>query len=229
MKFKPVKTSRLYEEVVEQIKDLIRTGQIKPGDRFPAERELAGKIGVSRAVLREAFRVLESMGLVRSKRGGGRYLRDYNRQNIYKTGDVFLNLEKAVLLDIAEARRLLETQIIKKAIDEANDQDILAIKEVLTLMENVSEEKYRESDLDLEFHLAIASATHNFALYDLLEAQIHLLIDLEQKHLLAPERRKDLCHEHRAILRAITARDKRTAEQIMDNHLRNLIKALIDI
>lgn len=229
MEFKPIVSSRLYEEVVEQIKKLIIEGKIKPGDRFPSERKLAEQLGVSRGVLREAFRVLESMGLVTSKRGGGRYLRNYNKQNIYRSTDNFISLEKAALLDIAEARMLIETQIIKKAVEEATREDIDKIAEVLYAMENVSEEEYRESDLDLEFHLAIAESTHNFALHDLLEAQFQVLIELEQKHLLSPNRRKELCEEHKRILDTIITRDKIRAERVMAEHIENLILAIKEI
>lgn len=229
MEFKPIASSRLYEEVVEQIKELIITGQIKPGDQFPSERKLSEQLNVSRGVLREAFRVLEARGLVESKRGGGRYLRDYNQQNIYRSTDNFLTIEKAALLDIAEARMLIETQIIKKAVEEATSEDIKKISRILFTIENVSEEEYRESDLDLEFHLAIAEATHNFALHDLLEAQFQLLIELDQKHLLSPNRWKELCVEHKKILDTIKARNKGIAERVMAKHLNNLIEAIKEI
>ena len=229
MEFKPVKSPRLYEEVVNQIKELINKGDIKAGDKFPPERHLASEFGVSRGVLREAFRVLENRGLVRSKRGGGRYLRDFNQQNIYNSGNNFINLEKAALLDIAEARKLIETEIVKKATIEANNKDIDKINDLIHSMQEVSDDKYSESDLDLEFHLAIARATHNFALYDLLEAQIQLLIDLEQKHLLNPNKRRELCNEHKKILSAIKKRDKVVAENVMESHIDNLIDAIKEI
>ena len=226
MEFKPVSTSRLYEEVVEQIKKLIEGGKIKPGDKFPPERQLASTLNVSRGVLREAFRVLESRGLVKSKRGGGRFLRDFNKQNIFKSGNNFLNLEKAALLDIAEARLLIETQIIKLATREATDKDIEKISSILIAMEDIDNKGYDDTDLDLEFHLAIARATHNFALHDLLEAQIHLLIQLEQKRLLDRGERKKLCDEHKEILNGIIARDEKFSSEVMENHLNHLIKAI---
>ncbi|MFW5855726.1 MAG: FadR/GntR family transcriptional regulator [Bacillota bacterium] len=229
MEFKPVKTSRLYEEVIKQIKKLIIEGDISPGDKFPPERELAKKLNISRGVLREAFRVLEARGLVESRRGGGRYLRDYNQQNIYQSKANFINMEKAALLDIAEAREMIETQIIKKAVYEATMEDIERVEKINNALENADEKTYRESDLDLEFHLAIARATHNFALYDLLEAQIELLIELEQKHFLDPKKRKELCDEHRKILKTLKERDAERAAQVMSDHLNNLIKAINEI
>lgn len=230
MEFKPVKTSRLYEEVIDQIKDLIIEGQINPGDKFPPERELAAKFDISRGVLREAFRVLEARGLVRSKRGGGRYLRDYHKQNIYQSNNNnFINLEKAALLDVAEARQVIETQIVKKATLEAAEKDLSKIENVLFAIEEADEKEYRESNLDLEFHMAIARATHNFALRDLLEAQIKLLIDLEQSNFLDQESWKSLCDEHQQIYEAMVKRNKDKAAEVMGSHMEHLIRAINNI
>ena len=229
MDFKPVKSSRLYEEVIDQIKELIIDGQINPGDKFPPERKLAAKFGISRGVLREAFRVLESRGLIRSKRGGGRYLRDYHNQNIYSSSNKFINLEKDALLDVAEARKLIETQIVQRAIEEGTEKDIKNIRDILYTMDEADEKEYRESNLDLEFHMAIARATHNFALQDLLEAQIQLLIDLEQKSFLDPDNWKSLCDEHRKIFSAINDRDKERAKKVMNSHIQHLINAINNI
>ena len=230
MEFKPVKTSRLYEEVIDQIKDLIIEGQINPGDKFPPERELAAKFDISRGVLREAFRVLEARGLVRSKRGGGRYLRDYHKQNIYQSNNNnFINLEKAALLDVAEAGQVIETQIVKKATLEAAEKDLSKIENVLFAIEEADEKEYRESNLDLEFHMAIARATHNFALRDLLEAQIKLLIDLEQSNFLDQESWKSLCDEHQQIYEAMVKRNKDKAAEVMGSHMEHLIRAINNI
>jgi GntR family transcriptional repressor for pyruvate dehydrogenase complex len=229
MDFKPIKSPRLYEEVIDQIKSLIVEGQISPGDKFPPERKLAAKFEISRGVLREAFRVLEARGFVRSKRGGGRYLRDYQNQNIYRSNNNFIELEKAALLDVVEARKLMETQIVKKATQEATETDLEEISDVLFTIEEADEKEYRDSNLDLEFHMAIARATHNFALQDLLEAQMQLLIDLEQRSFLDPESWKALCDEHKRIYNAILNRDKEKAEKVMNFHMQHLIKAINDI
>ena len=75
MEFKKIIPIRLYENAIEQIMDLVKRSELKPGDKLPPERELAKKLSISRNSLREAFRVLESRGLIKSKPGGGRYIR----------------------------------------------------------------------------------------------------------------------------------------------------------
>jgi len=73
--FKPIRPKKLSEEIVSQIKDLISNGELKPGERIPSERELAAFLGVSRPSVREAIMVLEAMGFLESRQGGGNFVR----------------------------------------------------------------------------------------------------------------------------------------------------------
>jgi Transcriptional regulators len=82
MEFKEITPVRLYESVIDQIMDLVKRSELKPGDKLPPERELAEKLSISRNSLREAFRVLESRGLIKSKAGGGRYIREIRKMVI---------------------------------------------------------------------------------------------------------------------------------------------------
>jgi len=71
----PLKKTRLYEEIIKQLQELIRRGDLKPGDRLPTERELALQLNVSRTAIREALRSMEVMGFIKSRVGGGTYIR----------------------------------------------------------------------------------------------------------------------------------------------------------
>jgi len=104
MTFKAITPVRLYESVTEQIINLIKNNELKPGDKLPPERELAEKLSISRGSLREAFRVLESRGLIKSKPGGGRFIREINNEDLIDTENVVLNLEKSSILELIEAR-----------------------------------------------------------------------------------------------------------------------------
>ena len=90
--FRAVTHVRLYETVAEQIKELVRSNKLKPGDRLPPERELAAMLSISRGSLREACRVLESRGLIKSTPGGGRSIREVDRENIIDTGNAILDV-----------------------------------------------------------------------------------------------------------------------------------------
>lgn len=125
--FRPARRQRLYEDVVDQILDLVRKGEILPGQRLPSERELEPQLGVSRGVLREAFRVLEARGLVTSRAGEGRYLRDLP-SHFGHVGTDFswlpLRLEQAVILDLWEAREALEAKAAEAAARRAQPDDL---------------------------------------------------------------------------------------------------------
>ena len=219
-----IKRSCLYEEIVEELLAYIRSEDIKPGERFPSERQLALTLDVSRNVLREAFRVLENKGIVRCKAGGGRYLRDFTDLNIFHAPaeNLFLHLEKAVLLDVVEARETIEIEIAKKAAQRAEEEDIERLSSLITELEQAPDEISQHSDLDLDFHLAVAKATRNHIFHDLLELQINLLKNISQKNFLGPEGRRALCHEHRNILKAIKDRDSKGSARAMAYHLQSL-------
>jgi GntR family transcriptional repressor for pyruvate dehydrogenase complex len=110
---------RLHESVIEKIKSLIAGGEIVPGGRFPSERALEESLGVSRPVLREAFRVLESWGWIESRRGSGRYLRSPRGAPVTGPGNPLAAVEKSTLLDIWEARQVLETRTAALAAERA--------------------------------------------------------------------------------------------------------------
>ena len=76
--FKPIKNIKVYEQVIEQIKEMIYQGELKRGDKLPSERELRAQFNVSRASIREAFRVLEMIGLIESRPGEGTFIRSDN-------------------------------------------------------------------------------------------------------------------------------------------------------
>lgn len=134
MVFKTITPIRLYESVTEQIVNLIKNNELKPGDKLPPERELAEKLTISRGSLREALRVLESRGMVESKPGEGRFIREVNKDAFINTENVVLNLEKSSILELIEAREIFEVKIVELAAQRATADDIKAIKRVLLKM-----------------------------------------------------------------------------------------------
>ena len=115
MEFREITPVRLYESVIEQIMNLIKNNKLKPGDKLPPERELAEKLSISRGSLREAFRVLESRGLIKSKPGGGRYIREIRKNGHNSTENIISSLEKSSILELLEAREMFEVKIAKIA------------------------------------------------------------------------------------------------------------------
>ncbi len=129
MEFREITPVRLYESVIEQIMNLIKNNKLKPGDKLPPERELAEKLSISRGSLREAFRVLESRGLIKSKPGGGRYIREIRKNGHNSTENIISSLEKSSILELLEAREMFEVKIAKIAAQKATPEDIELIEE----------------------------------------------------------------------------------------------------
>jgi GntR family transcriptional regulator, transcriptional repressor for pyruvate dehydrogenase complex len=217
--FEQVSGVRLYETVVRQILDLISRGEIAPGATLPPERDLADRLGVSRNVLREAFRVLEVRGIVRSRQGGGRYVRDDNILAALPAEGVVLRLEQAVIADVLESRELIEVQVARLASERAGDEQI---EDLLRLCDSTD----TGWEANAGFHTAIAIATGNFMLERLVRFQMDLLRDVQQRrHYTATEARR-LLAEHRAIAEAIAGRDPDAAESAVRQHFAHTRKAV---
>jgi len=211
--FEPVRGVRLYETVVGQILDLIASGEITPGSQLPPERELASRLGVSRNVLREAFRVLEVRGIVHSRQGGGRAIRDENIAGAIPAEGVVLRLESDVIADILEARELLEIQVARLAASRAGAEGVAAIERACdgrTWADNVA------------FHTAIAAATGNFMLERLVRLQMEMLDATHQRdHYRSPADARRLLAEHRTIAKAIAAGDADATEAAVRKHFQH--------
>jgi GntR family transcriptional repressor for pyruvate dehydrogenase complex len=225
MDFKPVKTKRLYEEVLEQIKQLIAGGELKPGDRLMSERDLAERLEVSRPSVREAIRSLEMMGFVEIRRGDGTFVRNTNSDDIIRPLAMFLALERSSLLDMFEIRRLFEISTAKLAAERATNEEIDRLGADLERMKeriNVQDSE-RGEEYDLDFHYTIAEATHNALLIKLfrtLSEEFSRSVSVARKRLyvdaLNPQK---IVEQHRRIYRAIKDHDPEAAAHAMLQHL----------
>ncbi|HLV08762.1 MAG TPA: GntR family transcriptional regulator, partial [Halanaerobiales bacterium] len=106
MDLKPIKNSRVYEQVIDQIKELIYSGQIKRGDKLPSERKLKEQLDVSRASIREAFSALEMIGLIESRPGEGTFIKTSSDKNVLEPLSIVLMLEENNIRDLIELRKL---------------------------------------------------------------------------------------------------------------------------
>ena len=230
MEFREIAPVRLYESVIEQIMELIKNNELKPGDKLPPERELAEKLSISRGSLREAFRVLESRGIIKSKPGGGRYIREIRKNGHNNTENIILSLEKSSILELLEAREMFEVEIVELAAQRATLEDIEIIEEALNKMnqkEELKDDKKTESDT--EFHLAISGASHNFVFVNIMQLHLDLLKETREKTWQIPGRREKQYQEHQAIFQAIKEHNSKKAGEAMLKHLRNVREILVKI
>ena len=176
VKFDHIKVARISESIVETIEEMILDGSLKPGDRLPPERELAGKFAVSRPSLREALVILESRGLLQSRRGGGTFVCDVVAPTITDPLVHLLRRRPESAFDVLELRHALEEVAAYYAAERATEQDLEAIAQcherlVATYVDDDAD-PMEEASADTEFHMSVADASHNIALVHVMRGAV---------------------------------------------------------
>ena len=160
---KQVKRYSLSRQVADQLEKMIADGVYAVGEKIPTEPELTDMFGVSRNTLREAIQSLTASGILVVKQGDGTYVRSNNRFH----ANMNMKYEQVSNEDILEARNALEITIAYLASQRRTDEDLTKIKAALDMRQNLQETEKENTRTDLQFHLAIAEASHNTILSDL--------------------------------------------------------------
>lgn len=216
---------RISDAISEQIERLIVDGTLGPGEALPSERELAKRLGVSRPSLREALLKMEVRGLLQVRRGGGFAVTDVTAQTMTDPLVHLLNAYPKATADILELRQGLETLSAYYAALRATESDLQKLQKVFSFMERPRRKSNsrREAELDAEFHLMIAEASHNVALVHVMRGVFNLLRKTVQRSREAVfEEQGSLAlidRQHRALFDAIMARDPVTAREAAQVHL----------
>jgi len=226
--FTPIRNVRLYETIIEQIAALVHDGQLANGDRFPTERQLQEKWQVSRPVLREAFRALEMQGIVESRPGGGRYLRAERIPHPDEFRNLRLTPDRETLLHIWQAREAAEVKAAGLAAANASRAGLAAIGRPLRMLETMTPDAYRRSDVNQDFHNAVARASGNPVLEQVILDLLARFQDAGFKDLPAAKDWTGLQADHQPVYDAIAAGDPGAAENAMAAHFKGLRSALED-
>lgn len=227
--FSELKTERLYEKIVHQVKDLIKEGKLKPGDQLPPERQLAETFGCSRTTVREASRVLESDGVIVSKPGGGRFVQQINQDLTphYEFDTVHL-IEKSAILHFLEVREVLEPKIAELACQRATQEDIDKLERVLQDMKETLKDPTMPIDEDFNFHLLLAEASHNFVFVSMMRSTLNMINNVRNQILGSEERYVEAFREHAVIFELIKERRGPAAAKAMADHLQTLRKKILE-
>jgi len=220
--FTPVRTVRLYETIIEQIAALVHDGQLAIGDRFPTERQLQEKWRVSRPVLREAFRALEMQGIVESRPGGGRYLRAERIPHPDEFRSLRLASDRETLLHIWQAREAAEVMAAGLAAANASRAQLAAIGRPLRMLETMTPAAYRRGDVNHDFHTAVARASRNPVLEQVILDLLGRFLEAGFKDLPPAKDWAGLQADHQPIYDAIAAGDPKAAENAMAAHFKSL-------
>ena len=207
---------RLYEQVAHQVLEWVRENGLGVGDRLPPERELAARLGVSRATVAQALVAMEVVGVVAVRHGDGAVLVDSSR-----TGSVVAALRGHAqrLPEVIEAREALETKLAALAAERRTETDLAAIDAALALMAEDIERGGRGVEGDERFHAAVTAAGHSALLERLMGEIGDLVRETRIESLSQPERPAESLAGHRRIAEAIRSGDPRAAAAAMHDHV----------
>src|SRR5712692_9041896 len=216
---KAIRKTRIYEEVVSQVHEMVREGKFKAGDQLPTERELAETFKVSRTSVREALRALETQGLIVSRTGAGNFVAELPIESLVAPLAAMLIEEKHALADIFEMRKLIEPHIAALAAERATKRDLDRMKKILDKQREAVSRGETGVEADAELHFAIGRATQNQALEKLVAGLMDILSHSREESLQTAARRRASIESHRKILSAIEAHDKKKAREAMLFHI----------
>lgn len=228
-----IKPKRLYQEVGLKLYKELGQSHFRVGDRLPPEREVAERLGISRSVVREALIMLELMGLLEVRKGSGIYLIQQPTHSA-PNNELESSLDKDDVgpFEMMQARQLLESHVAEFAATQATKKDIIKMRNALELEKQNSGTVDQDHDADRLFHLAIAEATQNSVLVDLVEnlwerrenssmwKQLH-------RHIIDQTYRKKWLVDHESILLAIQQKKPDAARIAMWQHLENVKETLL--
>jgi GntR family transcriptional repressor for pyruvate dehydrogenase complex len=227
--FTAVSPNRMSEAIVDQIKTLIRSNRLRPGDRLPSERELCERMGVSRVTVREALRILEAGGLVEIRVGarGGAFVTTPSSERLGAGLADLITLAPVTALDVTEARLVFELGIIPMLVERATADDITGLRQLTR--DHIAALRRGEYTMAMsaEFHVQVAACAHNAAI-EMLVHSFHgpLLMSLREASTAAPVMGQRGTYEHRDLVEAIAARDVTAATGIMHRHLSRTARRL---
>jgi GntR family transcriptional repressor for pyruvate dehydrogenase complex len=224
---KPVKRALTTEQVVDEVREMIRRGDLKPGDRLPPEREMAKRLGISRPSLRAGLRFLAAMGVLSSRHGAGTFIADGPPALASEPLSMLAALHGFTPDEIFEARRVLEVGAAGLAAERATDQHLAAMAEELTEMYASFNEPQRYLIHDIRFHRAVADASGNPILATLMEMVSAVMYERRRQTVEQATDFKQSAALHHRIYRAIRSRDPEQARAAMSEHLSLARRALL--
>lgn len=233
-RWRPVTRTRTYELVLDRVEEQILTGELRVGDRLPAERDLAGLLGVSRSAVREAMRTLQAQGVVQSGVGtgpdSGTVVSAMSSEALTRLLRLHVGLANFPMQDIVEARVMLERWSARLAATHATAAALDRLAGILSEMEDPATTRTRFNDLDTAFHVAIAEAGGNRLVADLTTA---IRESLRHGLLAAFDASQDwaslatrLRTQHREIHAALVARNGEQAAALVESHIRGFFQRI---
>jgi len=223
MELTPIKTKKIYEEIVDQITGMIADNNLTPGDRLISERQLAEQLCVGRSAVREAIRTLEAMGIVEIRPGSGTFVREVNNRSLTNIISFTIASRKGTIKELLELRKILEVQIAGLAALRHTHQDKENLKNYIEQMQRYIDSAELSQKADVSFHYVIAQAARNSLVVRMLnsiwEAMDESVRENRRALYLTPGAPERLLKEHTLIYESIINGCDKDARRYMYEHL----------
>jgi len=225
MAYQTLQSERLFERIVEQIENQILTAELKLGEQLPPERDLAEQFGVSRTAIREAIKTLRQKGLVAIEHGRGTFISNKTPQAVRHSLGLMMKIgSNGSSRGLVEVREMLEPEIAALAAKRATKAQLDAARTAVIAMDAALDDAERFIEADLDFHRALAQATQNPVIPNLIDSVVDLM--REQRERIARVKgglARGQFH-HKKILRAVETHNANAARDAMRAHLRQVRK-----
>ena len=217
--FTVVSRSTLPEEIANRLLMQIREQQLRPGDKLPAERNLARMLVVSRPVLREALRALALMRVVDIRQGDGTYITSLEPRQLVAHLDFVFSKDSVALVQLLEARRVVEAGNVRLAAARITDDELAELDGLVASMADAIDDPDQFSELDIQMHVAVCAAADNFLLLQFMNIVSTLGKVSRERTGGRREVRDASLRDHHTLLEGLRAHDPDVAEQAMLRHL----------
>lgn len=221
---KTIRRIPLQLEIIEAIKDYIKENNLRNGDKLPSQAQMIGMLGVSMSSLREALKMLEAKGVLEFINGKGIYVKD-ETPNVISTQVEFKN-EKESILELLEARKSLEREIINLIIQNASNEELSKAGKILDIIMGKYRDNQKQNLEDREFHFALYKCCHNRVMYELIESVDNLLEKLWQFPFGLKDPFTDTIPLHEKLYENIINRNVKEAQNINDKILEMICETI---
>ncbi len=222
--YKPIQSSKVFERIAEQIEQRILSGELRPGDRLPTERELGEQFQASRTAVREAMKTLAQKGLVDMRPGRGTIVTDATSESVRDSLGLMMRVGQNARgsANLVEVREILEPEIAARAAERATDASIAALQKAVEMMDANLDNADAYIAADNDFHRVLAEATHNDLILALVDSIVDLLSE-QRKHIFSVERGPERGQTyHKRLVEAVRAHDAQAAREAMHAHLQQV-------
>lgn len=232
MEYKQIRARKIYEEVADSLVAMLKNGDLKPGDKLDSVEQLARNFDVGRSAIREALSAMRAMGLVEMRQGEGTYIKQFDASRFSLPVAAALLMKREDVKELLEVRKILEVGAAGSAAEKHKEADLAPMVEALQSMEEAKGNGELGEQADLAFHLAVAHATHNQMLINLMNSVSEIMMETMRETrrlwLHSENRTAELLKEHWLIFEAIKKRDSALAQKHMLNHLVEVEQALAE-